>query len=272
MNELWWSVAAQTGIVSRTRQLLFVVPGGRNTLVWVAAGVVALAVVAGALLLWWRRRRDVEREQARVPPLVFPAAPASRPRTIRRAEMAPPAPGPAPEALAAVAVQTPPPQPAGNGASDAAKRPAPDAMPSLPPAPPVAPSLAPGDSLVDGKTVRFYKPSDGTLQILPGRLEIVDGADQGQSIRFVQTGSSADVTFGRSDGPPYRHIQLRAPTVSRQHARMCFEQSTWSILNLSRTNPVVVNGEELDLRGDARRLQDGDRIEMGEVTFLFRER
>jgi len=147
---------------------------------------------------------------------------------------------------------------------------------------------------VDGASVRFWRPADGTLQFLPGRLEIAAGRDAGQEIRFVRTGGpdGTCITFGRADGPPYRHVQLREPTVSRSHARMVLEPTSpaqadssrtnpgvnggrWRLENLSSTNPVVVNGRSLDLDGGTVAsviLSEGDRIEMGEVAFVFRER
>lgn len=154
------------------------------------------------------------------------------------------------------------------------------ALPEVPmPAPRERPPFAPAptaaapshDDVVEGRTVRFFQPTDGTLQLLPGRLEIVEGADQGHNIRFVRTwGETPEITFGRNEGPPYRHVQLRSQTVSREHARMRLEEERWRITNLSQTNPVVVNGEELDGAGDGRWLSEGDRVEMGEVVFEFR--
>jgi len=142
---------------------------------------------------------------------------------------------------------------------------------------------------VDGTSVRYWRAADGTLQFLPGRLEIAAGRDAGQEIRFVRTGGpdGTCITFGRADGPPYRHVQLREPTVSRSHARMVLEQprggsrdaspnqARWRLENLSSTNPVVINGRSLDANGGAMAsvmLSEGDRIEMGEVAFVFRER
>lgn len=146
---------------------------------------------------------------------------------------------------------------------------------------------------IDGASVRYWRPADGTLQFLPGRLAIAAGRDAGQEIRFVRTAGpdGTCITFGRAEGPPYRHVQLREPTVSRAHARMVLEPSStpngdwrgttvsptgrWRLENLSSTNPVVVNGRPLDSNGAplaAVLLSDGDRIEMGEVAFIFRER
>ena len=77
--------------------------------------------------------------------------------------------------------------------------------------------------------------------------------------------------------------------VSRAHARMALEPggaagaagaaaagaSGWRLENLSATNPVVVNGRALagdGGPGGSVLLRDGDRIEMGEVAFVFHAR
>ena len=144
---------------------------------------------------------------------------------------------------------------------------------------------------VDGASVRYWRAADGTLQFLPGRLEVIAGRDAGQEIRFVRTPGpdGTRVTFGRAEGAPYRHVQLREPTVSRTHARMTLESGAssaggsslssngayWRLENLSATNPVVVNGRPLAADGSASgsvHLADGDRIEMGEVVFRFHEK
>jgi hypothetical protein len=115
-------------------------------------------------------------------------------------------------------------------------------------------------------------PVEATLQFLPGRLEIVEGRDVGQEIRFVRTPGAqiTEVTIGRSSGPMYRHIQLHEPTVSRLHAKMTLEGRQWRITNLSATNPVVVNATPLSGEGTSVLLADGDRIELGEVVLRFR--
>ncbi|HEX6313560.1 MAG TPA: FHA domain-containing protein [Gemmatimonadaceae bacterium] len=113
---------------------------------------------------------------------------------------------------------------------------------------------------------------DGTLQFLAGRLEVIEGREIGQEIRFVrQPGTEkTEVTFGRQDGTPYRHVQLHEPTVSRMHAMMSLEDKNWRLTNLSSTNPASVNGKPLDPDHGSVVLRDGDRVEMGEVVFRFR--
>jgi hypothetical protein len=122
--------------------------------------------------------------------------------------------------------------------------------------------------------VHFHRPPEGTLQLLPGRLEIVGGTDRVDEIRFVRVpGREPVVTFGRSDGEPHTHVRLNALTVSRVHAAMRFQDGSWYIENRSTTNPVMVNGAPLPLAGGSPvKLADGDTMELGEVIFRFRLR
>lgn len=121
-------------------------------------------------------------------------------------------------------------------------------------------------------TLRLERPHDGTLPFLPGRLEVIEGRDVGQEIKFVRTPGpdGTTISFGRAEGAQYRHVQLHEPTVSRMHAKLVLDGKSWSLVNLSATNPVVVNGLALSGEGSTVVLREGDRIEMGEVVFRFR--
>lgn len=119
-------------------------------------------------------------------------------------------------------------------------------------------------------TVVFNRPVDEAVQILPGRLQVLSGEAAGQDFRLVsRIGETPQIVVGREIGPPYRHITLHAPTVSRRHARMDFVDGHWTITNLSETNPVLVNNRALLNGGSARRLSNGDCIELGEVALRF---
>lgn len=126
---------------------------------------------------------------------------------------------------------------------------------------------------VDRQVIQFNLPTEGTLQFLPGRLEIASGQERGREIRFVRLPgpNGTEFTFGRSEGELYKHIQLRDQTVSRQHARMRFHEGRWYLLSLSHTNPVIHAGRALAV-GEEQLLDDGDRIEMGEVLCTFKNR
>ena len=62
--------------------------------------------------------------------------------------------------------------------------------------------------------------------------------------------------------------------MSRLHARMSLEPGSdrWALENLSSTNPVAVNGADLLQGAPPMALSDGDRVEMGEIVFVFRAR
>jgi hypothetical protein len=124
--------------------------------------------------------------------------------------------------------------------------------------------------LFESRTIRFHQPLPGTMKLLPGRLEVVEGDNIQSEIRFVDfPGEPVEVTFGRSPGQPLRHVQLTSPTISRSHARMTRQGKDWVICNLSRTNPIVVNGSPLLEPEEQRVLSDSDRIEMGELVFRY---
>lgn len=270
---------------------------GSTLLLLFALLALAGAAAAGVMLLRRRRRAAYSHREHSDPPLVFPMprGEARRPVPLGRAEPEPqpiayssPQPPASPPAPPSPAIPEAPPlaAPAGTGERVPASNGLPRARPSRPAevpatsageAPPRHPMLGEeagnGSELVEGHTIRYYRPADSTVQFLPGRLEVVEGDDIGQDIRFIRTqGTVPEITFGRSAGPPHRHVQLRARTVSREHARLRYEGERWRIHNLSRTNPVLVNGEELDATSSELPLKDGDLIEMGEVVFRFRER
>jgi pSer/pThr/pTyr-binding forkhead associated (FHA) protein len=120
------------------------------------------------------------------------------------------------------------------------------------------------------ETVRFQRPNDDVVQLLPGHLEVLAGDSRHQEIRFVRVqGQQPQLILGRNPGRSPQHIALNSSTVSRQHARLAFSGGKWAVANLSKTNPVVVNDQELTNLDGERQLSDGDRIELGEVVLRF---
>lgn len=225
-------------------------------------------LLAGLIIFGLLVRLAVTRRRARaerpLPPLLFsleedrPGAPMSDRRPARTA--APSAP-PEPRSEPAPA----PPQPA-TGRVEASAPAGPEEVEADAPAPPVAPQPA-AESMPAGPA------DDQTVQLLPGRLEVLAGIEREQAIRFIKPArGEPEVTLGRSGGSPGTHIQLRAATVSRIHARMNMNGNGWAIANLSSTNPVLVNDIPLEADNGSHTLQDGDRIELGEVVFRFRSR
>lgn len=119
-------------------------------------------------------------------------------------------------------------------------------------------------------TVRFRRPTDDAVQLLPGRLEVLAGESHHKEIRFVRTpGERPEIILGRDVGDAPGHVALHSTTVSRRHARFAYENREWKVANLSQTNPLVVNDEALLVSHGERPLADGDRLELGEVVLRF---
>jgi len=265
-----------------------------QTVVLASGAAIVLIVAVAIVIAVIRRRRRATAMQAPLPLIPFSAGHGSAfgpPRPERGARPSPaaafdretaPTPGWSPPVNDSLA--------SGQARSPYAPPPSPvRSAPTTPLAATATPNDAMGGTAVDGASVRYWRPADGTLQFLPGRLEVIAGRDSGQEIRFVRTPGpdGSRVTFGRAEGAPYRHVQLREPTVSRTHARMTLEAVSsngpdsalgtphWRLENLSATNPVVVNGKPLASDGSESCsvvLDEGDRIEMGEVVFRFHTR
>lgn len=186
-----------------------------------------------------------------------------------------------PEIVTPLAASAPP------SAPPSAPRPSARPSPATGGRPPIVSPAAPAPSLAaDAPAAEELKwapptrsaPTNGTVEFLPGRLDVAQGRGvAGQEVRFVRPsrpGERAVVTFGRGEGPLYRHVQLNVPTVSRLHARLSLYADTggWAVENLSSTNPTVLNGEELVVGAPPRPLREGDRLEMGEVVFTYHAR
>ena len=125
----------------------------------------------------------------------------------------------------------------------------------------------------NSETVRFLRPGEEPIQILPGRLEVLSGEPKHREIRFVRSpGEPAELILGREAGRSPQTVALHSDTVSRRHAKFAYSNGRWAVTNLSRTNPVVVNDVRLPDNSIERPLADGDRVELGEVVLRFRSR
>lgn len=214
--------------------------------------VLLLAVAAAAALSYVRWRAG--RRTAYTPiPLVFPMNAGIEWESTLSAPPAQPVVPPPPSSFAPPAMVPPP------------GRVVAERMVSIP-------TAMEGDGLspATSETVRFVRPSDEVVQLLPGHLEVISGESRHQEIRFVRVaGQQPQLILGRNPGRSPMHVALNSSTVSRQHARLAYSGGKWAVANLSQTNPVVVNDETLTNLDGERQLADGDRIELGEVVLRF---
>ncbi len=127
--------------------------------------------------------------------------------------------------------------------------------------------------VIDGKTIVIAEAPAGTLKLLPGRFEVLNGDDTIREIRFYKTRhqGETEITFGREVEPDYSHIQLKPRTVSGKHAKLVWTNGKYSLFNYSDVNPTTVNGEPMAKEASVV-LEPGCRIEMGEVAFIYHEK
>jgi len=235
--------------------------------------IVLLVLAAGAAivaqLVWWLSGRPEAGHE--LPPIVVPIHPQfARRMEAQSTDVAP--------AIAVPAIVAPlafaPPEVAAEPPAEKVVTPVVAPAFTLPSAPEPVPALAaPSDDAstdVPNETVRFVRPGDEALQLLPARFEVVSGMNQPQVIRFVRVpGQPAEMIIGREAASSPQQVTLTSSTVSRRHARVTWSDGRWLVSNLSRTNPVVINDHALAEFEGPRPLLDGDRIELGDVVLRF---
>ena len=93
------------------------------------------------------------------------------------------------------------------------------------------------------------------------KLYFTNGPREGESISLQPPG----VCIGRESD---NDIQLLVAGVSRYHAKISFDGTTWSIADLGSTNGTKVNGSKID--GETV-LKPGDKLLLGDQALLFGE-
>jgi pSer/pThr/pTyr-binding forkhead associated (FHA) protein len=141
--------------------------------------------------------------------------------------------------------------------------------------------------LLAGDTIRLYVPTlffaavavnldarqisaHGGTVITPiassgrGELIITTGPQEGTSIPLLK----ASMTIGRASSRADWEIRLQDASVSRPHARLTLQDSTWLLTDLGSANGTFVNGTQVTEKG--RALRDGDVIAFGTSVCLYR--
>jgi hypothetical protein len=137
---------------------------------------------------------------------------------------------------------------------------------AAPPPPPAAvtppPIRQPHTQVVD-----LSRPLDDRTRVLspePERplplawLVVMNGPRAGKAFRLQELND-----IGRDSR--YNTISVEDPTMSRQHARVRLEKEGFVIYDLASANGVLVNGQ----KEQRRRLENGDRITLGQTVFGF---
>jgi pSer/pThr/pTyr-binding forkhead associated (FHA) protein len=97
-----------------------------------------------------------------------------------------------------------------------------------------------------------------------GKLIITTGPQEGQLIPLMVN----KVKVGRATSNAAWEVALQDPSVSRPHAQLLLDDTTWILHDLGSANGTLVNGTALNEKG--RPLRDGDLITFGNTLVLFR--
>ena len=116
-------------------------------------------------------------------------------------------------------------------------------------------------------------PEEVPAQAEPGATMVYrpdvepEPAAPAQSVALTVDGSSHSLTGGRALLGRSKECDVRIsdPNVSRRHAEVRQEGSTYWVLDLDSTNGVLVNGR----RHKRAKLSDGDRITLGSTEIVF---
>ncbi|MEN9654625.1 MAG: type secretion integral inner rane ring protein [Chlamydiota bacterium] len=99
---------------------------------------------------------------------------------------------------------------------------------------------------------------------MPAHLFAFDGPYKGLTLTFDE---GNEWVIGRD--PASSDLVLDDTTVSRKHARVTKSDKGFSLRNLSRVNPTLINDEEVE---GTILLKEGDRIQIGDTFFTFSEK
>jgi DNA-binding winged helix-turn-helix (wHTH) protein len=123
----------------------------------------------------------------------------------------------------------------------------------------------------DGSSPRFVEtlPRRGYRLITPVSSQSTAIASPIAMARLLYEGTTAALApgvhlLGRDKSCA---VQLDSPSVSREHARINLTAGTASIEDLGSKNGTRVNGKDID---GVTQLEDGDQIQIGLITLMFR--
>lgn len=126
----------------------------------------------------------------------------------------------------------------------------------------------------DLKTMIIPKADPKTMKFIPGKLEVLKGADIGKTFKIAgtpQKDGSSVVTIGReasTEANMFSHIQLKEHTISRKQAQIIESNGIIKVKNLSATNFTKIDGKEL-LPNETQDLKTDSIITLGEVEVKY---
>jgi len=151
---------------------------------------------------------------------------------------------------------------------------APSAGPAAAPSEPAEPA-EPAPAAGADATVMLSGGGMGEDEIpLLGNFVVVSGSDKGKEIPVYGyvTSGGFETTMGREQvtgGRGKAHVHFDDPAISRKQAKLVCSAGKFKIVNLSKTNPTVVNGRSVGV-DEGVNIVPGNRVQFGAVEMEFR--
>ena len=111
-------------------------------------------------------------------------------------------------------------------------------------------------------TIIDRKPQAATIIDLPltgDTISVQAGNDRGRSYDLP----AKDMIVGRDSSAD---IVVDDGKVSREHARLIFNNGSWAVLDLGSSNGTYLNGQKVS---GQRPIANGDKIKLGDTTLVF---
>lgn len=148
-----------------------------------------------------------------------------------------------------------------------------------------APASAPivGFTSDAGMTVQVYKPTEqaireGTVKVLPGRFEVVEGDGSSREVRLSVSSQNPGreflITRSSNGQMPLNAIAFKDRTVSTNQGKLiCANDGKYTVINYADPldrNPIVVNGRTL-AKNESCSLNDNDQMAIGSVKLVYHQ-
>jgi len=131
------------------------------------------------------------------------------------------------------------------------------------------------------QTVQVFKPTpqaikEGTVKVLPGRFEVVEGDGSSRDVRLAVSsqnpGREFMITRSNNGQMPMNAIAFKDMTVSANQGKLiCANDGSYTVINYADPvdrNPIVVNGRTL-AKNEQYSLADNDQMAIGSVKLVY---
>jgi len=126
-----------------------------------------------------------------------------------------------------------------------------------------APAVTPSAGIPNGARLVITKAPETSTNLGGFGRTMMDMGPSGAPTQVIFAIAKPEMIIGRTED---NDIQLNHSTVSRHHAKICFDEGAFWIADLGTVNGTKVNDVEVELR---RKLASSDQIKIGKFLLTF---